>query len=256
MPTVDLSNEAATLEQMRESDLAEARAIQEAMLPEGLLETEKVRIAHHFEPFEEVGGDFLDFFSLSDGTAGLYLGDVTGKGLPAALYAALAVGTVRGVHKTGTPPNAVLGLLNKRLTLRSVSARHAAVQYAVLDPRTGVMRISSAGMAGPIHVSAAGCRELVIRGIPPGMFAEVSYETATIEMRRGDSVVFVSDGLADAMNRDEELLGMERLTALCGENRGKEPREILEILFDEVGRFSEGHRQRDDRTAAVLQYIG
>jgi len=78
--------------------------------------------------------------------SGIYLGDVTGKGLPAALYSALAVGTLRGVHKTGTPPATVLSTVNRRVMLRGVSARYAAAQYACFDPRTGILRIASAGM--------------------------------------------------------------------------------------------------------------
>ncbi|HUI52371.1 MAG TPA: SpoIIE family protein phosphatase [Terriglobales bacterium] len=254
MPTIAPTCETQTLEQLREQEIAEARAIQEAMVPSGTLETAEVRIAHKFEPMEEVGGDFLDYFSLSDGSVGLYLGDVTGKGLPAALYAALAVGTLRGVHKTGTPPEAVLALLNKRLTLRSISARHAAIQYALLDPGSGILRISSAGMAGPLHLCGDGCRELLVRGIPPGIFAGTGYESETLQLKRGDSVIFVSDGLAEAMNAEEELFGMERLTEICGRMKGKGPDEILEILFEEVRQFSRGRRQRDDRTAAVLHY--
>src|SRR5947209_6299927 len=96
------------LELQREQELAEARAIQIGMLPHGPLENSDVRICYEFRPFHEVGGDFLDFFTLTDESIGLYLGDVTGKGLPAALYAALAVGTLRGIHKTGTPPASVL----------------------------------------------------------------------------------------------------------------------------------------------------
>ena len=100
-----------------------------------------------------MGGDFLDFFTLTDGAIGIYLGDVSGKGLPAELYAALAVGTLRGVHKTGAPPSSGLSLLNRRVMLRGVTPRYAAVQYACLDPCTGILRIASAGMAGPVLLS-------------------------------------------------------------------------------------------------------
>jgi serine phosphatase RsbU (regulator of sigma subunit) len=249
-------HEATELEQLRQQELAEARAIQTAMLPHGPLQTPEVRIFHLFQPFEEVGGDFLDFFELSDKTVGLYLGDVTGKGLPAALYAALAVGTLRGVHKTGTPPDEVLRLLNKRMMLRGVSSRHVAVQYALLDPKTGILRLCSAGMAGPLHVSGNGCNELVVRGIPPGIFAEVSYETEAIELRRGDSVVFISDGLTDAFSLKDELFGMDRVMEICQNNKDNGPAEILETIFSKVTRFSRGHPRRDDQTAAVLQYLG
>ena len=85
------------------------------MLPHGPLRTADTTICYEFQPFHEVGGDFLDFFTLTDGVIGIYLGDVTGKGLPAALYAALAMGTLRGVHKTGTPPATVLSTVNRRV---------------------------------------------------------------------------------------------------------------------------------------------
>ena len=87
-----------------------------------------------------MGGDFLDFFTLTDGVIGIYLGDVTGKGLAAALYAALAVGALRGVHKTGTPPPMVLSIINRRVMLPGVSPRYAAVQYGCFDRTAAILR--------------------------------------------------------------------------------------------------------------------
>ena len=193
------------LELQREQELAEARAIQIGMLPQGALRTADAAICYSFHPFHEVGGDFLDFFTLTDGAIGIYLGDVTGKGLPAALYAALAVGTLRGVHKTGTPPSSVLSLLNRRVTLRGVTPRYAAVQYACLDPRTGILRIASAGMTGPVLLSAQRNRELDLRGIPPGMFPETEYDSETVQLQCGDSVIFLSDGFCEAQNSEGEF---------------------------------------------------
>lgn len=91
VPLLDL----LSLEKLREEELEEARAIQSAMLPAQSLQAGPVIVSHEFQPMAAVGGDFLDYFELPDGTIGLYLGDVSGKGLPAALYAALAVGTLR-----------------------------------------------------------------------------------------------------------------------------------------------------------------
>lgn len=248
-------SETVTIESLRENELQEARAIQRAMLASESLKTAAVEIESEFQPFSEVGGDFLDYFLLSDGTAGLYLGDVTGKGLPAALFAALAVGTLRGVHKTGTPPSAVLAQLNKRMMLKSVSLRYAAVQYAHLDPETGMMQIASAGMHGPFHLSASGCNELSLCGIPPGLFSHSDYEMKQIQMTPGDSVVFLSDGLVDAMNGHGEILGIEGVASLLHGCHRKKPREILDVLFLGVEEYSKGQAQQDDRTAAVVQYL-
>src|SRR5579859_1369391 len=218
------SADVVTIESLRENELQEARAIQRAMLASESLKTANVEIESEFQPFSEVGGDFLDYFLLSDGTVGLYLGDVTGKGLPAALFAALAVGTLRGVHKTGTAPNAVLALLNKRMMVKCISSRYAAMQYANLDPATGVMRIAGAGMHGPFHLRAEGCDELALCGIPPGLFPQSDYEMKEIRMMPGDSVVFLSDGLIDAMNSHGEILGIEGLAEMLQGCRGKEPK--------------------------------
>src|SRR5713101_4954250 len=142
---------------LRQEELEEARAIQSMMMPVEALRAGAVTVSHEFQPVTAVGGDFLDYFELTDKTIGLYLGDVSGKGLPAALYAALAVGTLRGVHKTGTLPSDVLATLNRRLLIRGMPRRHAAIQYAVFDPRTKDLQVTSAGMPGPFHLRTNGC---------------------------------------------------------------------------------------------------
>lgn len=249
-----VSAETTTIEALRENELQEARAIQRAMLASEKLETPQLTIESEFQPVTEVGGDFLDYFLLSDGTAGLYLGDVTGKGLPAALFAALAVGTLRGVHKTGTAPGAVLAQLNKRMLLKSVTVRYAAVQYAHLDPATGLMRIASAGMHGPFHLSANGCKDVELCGIPPGLFPSAEYEMKEIQLVAGDSVVFLSDGLIDATNHEGEILGIERIMDLLDGCRKQSPAEVLRTLFSFVESYGAGQAPQDDRTAAVLRY--
>jgi hypothetical protein len=154
---------------LRGEEFEEARTIQAVMLPAESLRTKLVTISHEFRPVSVVGGDFLDYFELLDGTIGLYLCDVSGKGLSAALYAALAVGTLRGVHKTGASPSDTLATFNRRLMIRGMPRRHAAIQYAVFDPRSGELHIASAGMPGPFHLCADGCRSLGLAGIPPGV---------------------------------------------------------------------------------------
>jgi phosphoserine phosphatase RsbU/P len=248
--------ESQTLEKLREQELEEARAIQSGMLPAESLRTDQATICHEFQPVETVGGDFLDYFTLSDGTLGLYLGDVSGKGLGAAMYAALAVGTLRGVHKTGQSPGPVFELLNKRLLLRGVPRRHAAIQYAMVDPQNGAMQITSAGMPGPVHLSQKCCRPLRLSGIPPGLLAEAKYETSTVQLQPGDSVLFCTDGVTDAFNTAQEIFGMERLMALCEKHREASPNELLEQIFSALERFRDGREQHDDITAAILHYRG
>lgn len=246
----------STIEKLREEELEEARAIQSVMLPGQALRADGVRISHEFQPLAGVGGDFLDYFQLSDGTIGLYLGDVSGKGLPAAMYAALAVGTLRGVHKTGQAPGHVLSTLNRRLLVRGVPRRYSAAQYAIFHPATRQMQIAGAGVPGPFHLSARGCRILEVPGIPPGLFADVDYQMCTITLEPGDSVLFCTDGITDAFNANEESFGVARIQELCETSEHAAPAELLGEMFAALGAYTQGREQHDDMTAAVFQYEG
>jgi len=256
MNTTALPLELHDIEKLREAELEEARAIQSVMLPAESLRAGGVMIAHEFQPIAAVGGDFLDYFELTDSRIGLYLGDVSGKGLPAALYAALAVGTLRGVHKTGTLPHDVLATLNRRLMIRGMPRRHTAIQYAVFDPWSHELQIASAGMPGPFHLRANGCSTLELSGIPPGLFPATSYETLTLRLQPGESVLFCTDGITDAFDRDGEQFGIERLQELCGAHLPVAPTELLGRIFAAVEDFSRGREQHDDMAAAVFQFCG
>jgi sigma-B regulation protein RsbU (phosphoserine phosphatase) len=248
--------ELQTIEKLREEELEEARAIQSMMMPVESLRAGGVMISHAFQPIAAVGGDFLDYFELTNGTIGLYLGDVSGKGLPAALYAALAVGTLRGVHKTGTTPHDVLATLNRRLMIRGMPRRHAAMQYGVFDPGTHELQVTSAGMPGPFYLCADGCRSLELNGIPPGLFPTASYESLTLRLQPGDSVLFCTDGITDAFSRNGEQFGAERLQDLCGAQRCASPAELLGRVFSTVESFARGREQHDDMAAALFHFCG
>ena len=243
-----------TIEKLREQELEEARTIQGVMLPSQPLHAGRVTISHEFQPAAEVGGDYLDYFELSDGEIGLYIGDVSGKGLPAALYAALAVGTLRGIHKTGQVPGRVLSLLNERLLLRGIPGRHSAIQYALFDPQTASMRIVSAGMPGPMLLRGRGSEVLQIAGIPPGLFPGASYDELRIRLEPGDSVLFFTDGLTDARNARDEDFDSEGIRRVCERSAGKSRIELLGDVFRAIGEFTRECRQWDDMTAALFHY--
>lgn len=255
MDTTALPPDLHIIERLREEELEEARAIQSVMLPAESLHAGEVTVLHQFQPMAAVGGDFLDYFELTDKCVGLYLGDVSGKGLPAALYAALAVGTMRGVHKTGQSADQVLAMLNRRLMIRGMPRRHAAIQYAVFAPSSHDLQIASAGMPGPFLISGDSCRMLELSGIPPGLFPAQSYEALSVHLTPGDSVLFCTDGLTDAFNRDGEQFGAERLQQVCRSRRAA-PMELLGRVFSAVESFSRGRLQHDDMAAALFHYGG
>jgi phosphoserine phosphatase RsbU/P len=242
------------LEILREQELDEARAIQDAMLPAESLHIGKVSFAHRLRSMHEVGGDFLDYFELSDGTVGAYVGDVAGKGLPAALYAALVVGTLRGVQKTGLLPSEVLSLLNKRLCVRAIKSRYTAMLYAVFDPRSREMRISSAGMHGPLHLSGNECRNLRLTGLPPGLFADAKYETSTLKIEPGESLIFMTDGIVEAGMKNSDRVGAEHIVDLCRGRASHSPAELLNCIFNSVEESMGGKEQHDDMAAAIFRF--
>jgi len=231
----------------------EARRIQYSLLPGADLKGTSFEVAYRFSPYAEVGGDFADFFILPNGFIGLYIGDVVGKGLPAAMYAALVMGMLRGIHKTGQDPVSVLALLNKRLLVRAASGRYAATLYALFDPVTLELTFSNAGLPFPLLSFKEGCKQLGHGGIPIGLFPDSQYVVHSLRLSPGDAVLFATDGLHELRGVRDDDFSWERLPEIWREC-GKHPAaESLESLFRGVDEFSKGGRQHDDITAVVLK---
>ena len=133
--------------------------------------------------------------------------------------------------------------------------RHAAIVYGVFDPRSCEMHLASAGMPGPLYFSAKSCRVLDLSGIPPGLFADAEYETLTMKLAPGDSILICSDGIIEAQNARYDDFGIARLMTVCNENSGASPTELLERIFSAVHAFTDVIRQHDDM-AAVIFHLG
>jgi len=247
----------ATIDQMavmNELEREEARQIQLSLLPAGTLITKAAQVAYRFEPFAGVGGDFADFFELPNSQVGIYIGDVVGKGLSAAMYAALVMGMLRGTHKTGTDTSAVLKTLNERLLVRPVIGRYAATVYAVYDPLTCQLAFSNAGLPFPLLASGRDCRRLGQGGLPSGLICGSSYETYRVRLNPGDSVLFTTDGLTELRDNEDNDFSWERLAEIWKISSGKSAEEALNLLFYEAERFANGsHARNDDVTAVVLK---
>ncbi len=255
------SREALRIKQAMEAEkhfresFEEAFNIQQAMLPTGPLRLSSVEVKYKYRPAYVFSGDFLDYFPIGDSNLmGLYLGDVVGKGMPAALYAALAVGTLCGIHKRGESPAAVLKFLNRRLCNRNVGGRYCSVQYAVLDRTSRQLRFGNAGLnPRPILISEAGACELGGGGFPCGMFDDVPYDVYTAQLSAGDTVLFSTDGLIEAQDHAGEPFTVERLLEVCEKNRHEAPEILLDRVFDAVDAHTRADFLRDDMTAAALR---
>jgi phosphoserine phosphatase RsbU/P len=241
------------LRQLREYEIDEARSLQLAIVPAEPLRAPPVEIASRVRPVTEVGGDFLDYFLMPDGRVGFYLGDVVGKGLPAALYAALAVGTLRGFNKRKETPSSILSHFNERIRVHNLPGRFCAVQYGVFDPRTFELTFSNAALPLPVHVSRMDSRPLGDGGLPSGLFEDPVYENFSIQLHSGESVVFITDGILEACNPGNEEFGLERILEACASNSKFSAPEQLSRLLDAVDRFVESAHPQDDMTVLVLK---
>ncbi|HEX4075738.1 MAG TPA: SpoIIE family protein phosphatase [Candidatus Acidoferrales bacterium] len=237
-----------------EYEREEARQIQLSLLPAGPLAATSHEIAFRFSPFGGVGGDFADFFMLPNGLVGLYIGDVVGKGISAALYAALVMGLIRGVHKEGTDPATALAVLNRRMLVRPVPGRFASTLYATFDPLSLKLTFSNAGIPLPLIASSSGCAAVGGGGLPSGLFPCVSYENYSVQLAPGDAVLFASDGLHELRDRYDADFSHGRLAEIWQHSYNQPAEESLVRLFEEAHAFChDGSEQRDDITALVLR---
>jgi sigma-B regulation protein RsbU (phosphoserine phosphatase) len=237
-----------------ETVVGEAVLIQKSLLPREPLRSPNLEVTYLMRTFSEVGGDFLDYFFLSDGKMGLYIGDVVGKGLPAAMYGALAAGGLRAIHKTGAEPAAVLELFNKRLRVRPIASRYCTTQYAVYDPISRELCVANAGLPRPLHFSTDGCHPVGEGGLPSGLFDGARYDQYKIRLAPGDAVLFTTDGLSEARDKAGEPLDMDRMVELCALLDYSSADVFLRSLFDSIEKFS-GGKPADDMTAAVLKLL-
>lgn len=233
----------------------EARRIQESLLPTGSLRGPSFEIACRFSPFSDVSGDFADYFDLPNGLIGIYLGDVVGKGLPAAMYGAMVMGTLRGANKTDESTADVLKTLNKRLLVRPVSGRYCSTIYALFNPATLELKFSNAGLPLPLHASDEGCKTVGEGGLPSGLFPGSSYDVHTIRLSPGDSVLLATDGLHEIRNSLDEDFSWGKLSEVWQHCRGASAEDTLNHLFARVKEFSAGRTQHDDITVVVVKAI-
>ena len=235
--------------------LREAQLIQSSLLPRHNFCHEVVEIAFRCIPLSEVGGDFADFFCLPDGFIGIYLGDVVGKGLPAAMFSALVMGTLRGIHKTGTGTANALRLLNDRLVQRPIEGRFCSTLYALFNPLTRELVFSNAGMPLPLLRSGNECHRLGEGGLPSGLFAGATYGQHVVQLRRGDSVLFASDGLHELCNGKGTEFCTSEMEQVWAQSSNKSASDSVDFVFERQKTFSNGYAPHDDITAVVLKVL-
>ncbi len=247
-----LYEDKALSEARLESDLIAARALQSHMLPEGKHRAPGLEIVARNEPASVVSGDFYDFYD-RDQSVQILNGDVSGKGAAAALYAALASGLIRTAVALGLAPSKTLGHINNSLVDRKIEARYLAALLADWNGPQRRLTLSGAGMPFP-YVSRNGRLDRIrLEGVPLGLFRGIAYEDVKLDLGPGDFAVTHSDGFSDSLNADGERYGEDRLLQVLAAHRFEPAQTILDRIFEDVGRFSEGCAPSDDRTAVVMR---
>ena len=230
-------------------DMEFARTVQESFLPQAAPDVQSYRFSAHYTPALEVGGDFYDFIHLDKKRTGIVIGDVSGKGVPAALYMAKLGSDMRTLAFTERSPADALMKLNDLLAERSRRGMFATLLYLELDATTGKMVLCNAGHLPPVIKKVDGTlvKLAAAGGAPLGMMAGMRYGQETAALERGDTVVLYTDGIVEAMNAKEELYGYERFEALL-KKAAAHPGALKDAIIGDVNRFTGLSPQHDDMT--------
>jgi serine phosphatase RsbU (regulator of sigma subunit) len=236
-----------------EQELRVARLIQHTLLPKSAPELEGHHIAVYYQPAREVGGDFYDFLQLPDGRLGLIVGDVSGKGVPAAIVMAITRTMLRAAYRLGSPaPGEILEQVNNILYRDIPPNMFVTCLTALLDSRSGRLLYANAGHDLPYLRHADGVSELRARGMPLGLMPNMSYEEKETTLEPGESVLLYSDGLVEAHDPQREMFGFPRMESFVGAH--PDAATLIDSLLAELERFTgEEWEQEDDITLLTLQ---
>ncbi|MBF8300541.1 MAG: hypothetical protein HW394_911 [Acidobacteria bacterium] len=238
-----------------DQELKVAAAIQQSLLPASNRSGAFFSTSGTSVPCRSVGGDFFDYVDLPNGQFGFILGDVAGKGAPAALLAAAVIGMfgVEASYQLSSAP--VVTRINQNVFRRGIEARFLTAFYGVLGS-DGALTYSNAGHNAPMLVTKDGVRRLETGGMVLGLFQHAAFEEETLRLDPGDVVIVFSDGVSEAMNEAEEEYTDDRLLASVEVHRGKTPQELVTGLLADVRRFCGRATPNDDVTMVVVRYDG
>jgi len=249
------SFEAAQRQRQYEEELKRAANIQQSLLPTDPLLKPPFRVAGKNVPSSDVGGDYFDFVQGEGSTITVGLGDVAGKGMPAALLMTQLYASVRAHVESEPRLPVVMGRLNRSIHQAVRGERFITLVLLAIDTATGEVRYVNAGHNPPFLIRASGEIEtLSTGGLLLGMFPEAGYEAATIYMRPRDVLLLYSDGVTEAHDDAMDEFGEERLAAFLRENRDLDPEKFVDALIRRVHEFSSQGKPGDDVTVALIRH--
>ncbi len=251
-----LYEQIARQEKRLERDLAMARQLQFRLLPPTLPKLSHLDIAAKFVPARAIGGDLYDFVSYSMSRTAIVIGDVSGKGAPAAIYAALVSGILRSHAPIEPGPAEMLSAVNFSLGERRIDGQFVSLIYAVWDDRNRTLQVANSGLPRPIYCHEGKIEVIEATGLPLGLFDDADYDELSFRAKAGDMFVFFSDGILDASNKAEELFGRERVGEIVAANPHASADEVVKLIFKAVAEHASGEEAFDDQTVVAIRVKG
>jgi sigma-B regulation protein RsbU (phosphoserine phosphatase) len=251
-----LYEQIARQEKRLERDLAMARQLQFRLLPPTLPKLAHLDIAAKFVPARAIGGDLYDFVGYSMSRTAIVIGDVSGKGAPAAIYAALVSGILRSHAPIEPGPAEMLSAVNFSLGERRIDGQFVSLIYAVWDDRNRTLQVANSGLPRPIYCHDGKIEIIEATGLPLGLFDDADYDEFSFRAKPGDMFVFFSDGILDATNKAEELFGRERVGEIVAANSNASADEMVELIFQAVAEHASGVEAFDDQTVVAIRVKG
>jgi serine phosphatase RsbU (regulator of sigma subunit)/anti-sigma regulatory factor (Ser/Thr protein kinase) len=237
-------------------ELRVARIIQETLLPKEIPQPEGWSVAALWQPAQEVGGDFYDFFPLPDGRLGIIIADVTDKGVPAAMVMATTRSILRAVAERCIEPGLVLENVNNQLVPDIPTNMFVTCLYLILNLSTAEVVYANAGHNLPIHCTSEKVIECRVTGMPLGLMPDMKYEVKSLSMSSGDRLLLYSDGLSEAHNPDGEMFGIPRIRELLSVRSKLEGEQLIDYLFRSLHEFTRPDwTQEDDVTFVTLERV-
>jgi serine phosphatase RsbU (regulator of sigma subunit) len=238
------------------NELELARTIQQSLLPRNFSCTDFLDAAGVSEPCYEVGGDFFDLIPINAGLCMLVIADVSGKGPPAALQAAMVQGIVHATSRNSPELSLLMGTLNECILSRPVEDHFVTAFAATLDS-AGRLRYSNGGHTRPLWIRTDGqVTELAEGGPLLGVFDKASYSQGSVQLESGDLLLLFTDGVTEAEDPQGNPFGTARLLDWAHGQAGQSPAEVKKSLLGTIWQFSAGKRQSDDMTILVVGYTG
>ena len=240
-------------EKRLERDLALARELQFRLLPQAPPHLANLEVAAKFSPARAIGGDLYDFVDYSLSRFAMVIGDVSGKGAPAAIYAALVSGILRSHAPIEPGPAEMLSAVNFSLGERRIEGQFVSIIFALWDDSNRTLQVANSGLPRPLYCHDGKIEVIEATGLPLGLFDDAEYDEFTFRAKPGDMFVFFSDGILDARNQAGDMFGRQRVEEIVGKSWEFSADWVVDSLFKAVAEHAAGVETFDDQTVVAIK---